>query len=165
MAMFGSCDTMRSRCAPFLELRAALDYAAEALTPGSEIHARITDLACDSVHRHELAGGAYALEMAYKTKGRPEGFFETHRKFIDVQVMVTGEELMEVVAAGGLVVAQTYDEARDLIKYTDTDTASVVRAQAGDVVVFWPEDAHMPSLMAREPGLVRKTVIKVPVRA
>ena len=76
-----------------------------------------------------------------------------------------GEELMEVAAASGLVVAQTYDEARDLIKYADTDAASVVRAQAGDVVVFWPEDAHMPSLMAREPGLVRKTVIKVPTPA
>jgi beta-galactosidase beta subunit len=35
--------------------------------------------------------------------------------------------------------------------------------QTGDAAVFWPEDAHMPSLAPKEPGLVRKAVIKVPM--
>jgi biofilm protein TabA len=165
MAVFGTCAAVRARCARFPEFRAALAYAGEALTPGSEIHARIADLASGSVHRHELGGGAYALEMAYETKRRPEGFFETHRKYIDVQVMVAGEELMEVAAAARLGVTQAYDEARDLTKYTDTDAASVLRVQAGDVAIFWPEDAHMPALVAKHSGLVRKTVIKVPASA
>jgi len=163
--MFGSCATVRAQCAPTPQLRVALDYAAEALTPGSASYARIAGLAGGSVHRHELGGGAYALEMAYQTRRRPDGCFETHRRFIDVQVVVMGEELIEVAAAARLSVTQAYDEARDLTKYADTAAASVLRAQAGDVAVFWPEDAHMPSLAAEQPELVRKTVIKVPVPA
>lgn len=156
---------VRGQCARLPEFHAALAYAEQALAPGSEIHSCIAGLASGSVHRHELAEGAYAMEMAYQTKRRPEGFFETHRKFIDVQVVVAGEELMEVAGAARLGVAQAYDEAKDMTKYADTDAASVLRARAGDVAIFWPEDAHMPALVARNPGLVRKTVIKVPVPA
>lgn len=156
---------VRAQCAPFPELRAALDYAAEALTPGSEINARIAALAGGTVNRTELGGGVYAIEMAYETKHRTEAFFETHRKYIDVQVVVAGEELMEVASATQLAVAQPYDESRDLTKYADTDAGSVLRVRAGDVAVFWPADAHMPSLAVKRPEAVRKTVVKVPAPA
>jgi len=141
----------------------AFAYATEALIPGSIAHRRITALAEGSTHRQELAGGAYAVEMAYQSKLRPEGFFETHRKYIDVQVIVAGEELMEVTAAAGLAVTQGYDEKKDFIKYADTGMASVLRMKSGDAAVFWPEDAHMPALAVQQPVLIRKTVIKVPV--
>jgi biofilm protein TabA len=41
--------------------------------------------------------------------------------------------------------------------------ASVLRMRAGDVAIFFPADGHMPSLHWRDGGLVRKTVVKVPV--
>lgn len=165
MALFGTLATVRSQCARLPEFHAAFVYAGQALTPGSAVHARITALAGGSTHRHELPGGAYAVEMAYQTKPRPEGFFETHRKYIDVQVIVAGDELMEVAAAAQLGVTQAYDEAKDVTKHADTDAASVLRVRTGDAAVFWPEDAHMPSLAVKKPGLVHKTVIKVLVPA
>jgi YhcH/YjgK/YiaL family protein len=165
MAFFGSLAAVRARCRRFSEFNSAFDYAEQALTPGSEVHSRITIMAGGSTHRHDLGGGAYAVEMAYQTKPRREGFFETHRKFIDVQVIVAGDELMEVTAAAELGISQAYDEAKDLTKYTDTSAASVLRMRTGDVAVFWPEDAHMPAVAAQEPALVRKTVVKVPVVA
>jgi biofilm protein TabA len=163
MSLFGTLDTVGSRCARLPEFRAAFAYAVEALTPGSPAHSRINALAVGTTHRHELAGGAYAVEMAYLTKSRLEGFFETHRKFIDVQVIVAGDELMEVADAAQLGVTQAYDEGKDLAKHADCSAASVLRMRSGDAAVFWPEDAHLPSLAVREPLLVRKTVIKVPV--
>jgi YhcH/YjgK/YiaL family protein len=165
MAFFGSLASVRARCARLPEFHAAFAYAEQALTPGSAVHSRITALAGGSTHRQELSGGAYAMEMAYQTKPRPEGFFETHRKYIDVQVMVAGDEVMAVAAAAQLGITQAYDETKDLTKHADTDTASVLRVRTGDVAVFWPEDAHMPALAAKRPALVRKTVVKVPVGA
>jgi biofilm protein TabA len=132
------------------------------LTPGSAAHSRIMGLPEESTHREELPGGAHVVEMAYRTKLRSEGFFETHRRFVDIQVIVAGDELMEVADAAGVGIAQAYDPVKDFTKHTDTARASVLRLQAGDVAVFWPEDAHMPSLAPEEPGLVRKAVIKVP---
>jgi YhcH/YjgK/YiaL family protein len=163
MAFFGTFAAVRERCAHLPEFQTAFAYAAQALTPGSPAHARITALACGATHRHELANGAYAVEMAYLTKPRPEGFFETHRRYIDLQVVVAGDELMEFAAAPRLGVNQPYDPAKDLTKHADTDTSSVLRVTAGDAAVFWPEDAHMPALAAQTPALVRKTVVKVPV--
>jgi YhcH/YjgK/YiaL family protein len=162
MALFGFLPAVRQQClGP--AFRAAFAYAEEALTPGSTAHARIMALTSGSTHRHELPCGEYAVEMAYQTKTRSEGFFETHRKFIDIQVIVAGEEAMEVEQADRLAVTLPYDEGKDLIKYGDSDSPSVLRTRTGDVAVFWPADAHMPSLAVGHPSLVRKTVVKVPV--
>jgi YhcH/YjgK/YiaL family protein len=163
MAFFGPLATVRARCARFPEFHAAFLFAGEALTPGSAVFARIMGLLDGSTHRVELPGDAYVVEMVYQTKPRPEGFFETHRRFIDVQVIVAGEELMEVTDAARLRVAKAYDAKKDFTKYASTAEASVLRMRTGDVAIFWPEDAHMPSLALKEPGLVRKAVVKVPV--
>lgn len=163
MAFFGPLATFCTRCAHLPEFKAALTYAEQASTPGSAVYARIVGLAEGTTQRHDLAEGAYAMEMAYRTKPRSGGFFETHRRYIDVQLVVAGEEAMEVTAAIGLGISSAYDEAKDFTKHSDTDAASVIRVRSGEVAVFWPEDAHMPSLLVREPALVRKTVIKVPV--
>ena len=163
MAFIGTLAAVRQRCAHLPEFQAAFAYAAQAVTPGSPAHARIAALAGGATHLHELGGGAYAMEMAYLTKPRAEGFFETHRQYVDVQVVVAGEELMELAAAPRLGVTQPYEAAKDLTKHADTKASSVLRMAAGDVAVFWPEDAHMPALAVGAPALVRKIVVKVPV--
>ncbi len=165
MALFGTLAAVRDQCGRLPEFRAALAYAAEALTPGSAAQGRILALAEGATHREELPDGAYAVEMAYRTKSRAEGFFETHRRYIDVQVLVAGEELMEVAPVSRLPMSQPYDAARDLIRHADYAGGSVLRLAAGEVAVFWPVDAHMPALAAARAALVRKTVVKVPMPA
>jgi biofilm protein TabA len=162
MALFGPFFQVKSQ-ASSARFEVALAYVEEALRVGSEAHARIGRVALGTTERIELAGGAFALEQAYLPKARPEGFFESHRRYIDVQVIVEGEELMEVEDIARLVVSAPYLPERDLIKYADTAVASVLRMRAGDVAIFYPEDGHMPSLHWRGTGLVRKTVVKVPV--
>ena len=163
MAVFGSFPAVHRQLRPDPRFSAAFAYVADALQPGSAAAARIGGLAVGVTERIELTGGAFALEQAYLPKARAEGFFESHRKFIDVQVVVAGEELMEVAEITRLMVATDYNPERDLLKYADVADASVLRMQAGEVAVFFPEDGHMPSLQWRGPGLVRKTVVKVPV--
>lgn len=165
MALIGTFAAVRRRCAHLPEFQTALAYVAEALTPGSFVRARIDALGEGSSHRQELPDGAHAVETAYRTKPRSEGFFESHRRYVDLQVVVSGTECMEVSGAAGLAVAQPYDEAKDLITYADTDEASRLRVREGEAVVFWPEDAHLPSMAVGTPGLVRKIVVKVPARS
>lgn len=163
MAIFGPASTVNSQLASDGRFAAALAYAAEATRKGSETHRRIGRVAVGVTERIELAGGAFALEQAYVPKARSEGFFESHRKYIDVQVIVEGEELMEVEDVSRLAISEDFTPERDLIKYADTPVASVLRMRTGDVAVFCPADGHMPSLHWRGTGLVRKTVVKVPV--
>ncbi|PTY01068.1 YhcH/YjgK/YiaL family protein [Opitutus sp. ER46] len=164
MALFGSVKTVRAQTSQTPAFATAWTYVEELLRPGSVAHNRLSRLAPGSSEKHELAHGVIAIEQAYETKPRPEGFFEAHRKFIDIQVLLAGDELMEVVDVAFAKEREAYQEARDLIVYEDVPTASRLRLRGGEAAVFFPPDVHMPSLRSgTAPVVVRKSVLKVPV--
>lgn len=164
MAILGTYREIR----PWLEkdprFAAAIRYVDELLWTGSEAAARIRGVASGDTNRVEREEGTFALEQAYPTRDRAVCFFESHRRFIDVQVVVEGAEVMEVEPVGRLTVTSPYDAEKDLIKYGDSASASRFVLRAGDAAVFLPEDGHMPTLgLAPTPANVRKSVVKVPV--
>lgn len=166
MAILGSLATIRAQAAPMKIFGATFLYLDELFQPGSAAGARLRAAEAGKTQRIDLAGGAFALEQVYQAKARADGFFESHRKYIDVQVVFEGGEVMELAEISRLPVKQAYDAERDVIIYGDYAGASVLRFGAGEAAIFFPVDGHMPAL---RPGaaanLVRKTVIKVPVPA
>lgn len=164
MAQFGPFSSLRA-LDPAEQFAVAFAYVDEALRAGSPVNDRILALATGVTERHDLGGGAFALEQAYLAKPRAEGFFEAHRTYIDVQVIVAGVEVMEVEEIARLEPTMAYDEARDLSKYSlVAPQAARLIMRAGDAALFFPSDGHMPSLqLDGAPRLVRKTVVKVPV--
>lgn len=162
MAVFGPLPAVRDQLAHDPRFTAAFDYVAEALNASSPVHQRIYGVAVGATDRVELAGGAFALEQAYLSKPRAEAFLESHRKYIDVQVVLAGEEIQEVVDIARMTVDVPYDAERDLIKYLDCRDTSLLSARGGLVAVYFPADGHI-SRAAGPAVLVRKTVVKVPV--
>lgn len=166
MAWFGAFSRWRIQVEGAAEFAPVVAYVAEVLTPGTEAHARLLARAAGETGRVELGGGCFALEQAGPTRARSAGGFESHRRHVDVQVVVTGVEGMEVAEVARLRVDRPYDAERDLIGYADPGRARTLEVRAGDVAVFYPEDGHRPSLrVPGEPEFVRKTVVKVPVLA
>lgn len=163
MALFGSLSTVRSQLAPSPAFGAAFAYVERALTPGSEEARRIAAVPEGKTERIELGEGVFALEQAYLTKPAEAGKWEAHERFIDVQVVVEGRELMGVIEAGRLTLTEDYRAERDLMFFAALAGGSTLRVAAGEAAVFFPADGHMPSLADGEPVLVRKTVVKVPV--
>lgn len=164
MAQFGPFASLRAQN-PDARFARAFAYVDAVLRAGSPEHARLAALAAGQNERVELGDGVFAMEQVYVPKLRSEGFFESHRKYIDVQVIVAGAEVMEVEDITRLAVTMDYDAERDLLKYaTLAPHAARLVQRAGDVALFWPADGHMPSLAVdpAAPGLVRKTVVKVP---
>ena len=141
----------------------ALDYLRHCLAKGTAEHARLGELAEGAAYRAELDNGVYAVESCYRTRTRVECFFESHRRYIDVQAMIEGEEIIEVADIGRLCAADDYRSEKDLVKYLDFDFASRLRLVPGDLAIFFPPDGHMPCLQIGASVLVRKTVVKVPV--
>ena len=165
MALIGSVATVRSQAAQNPGFAAAFAYIDDLMRPDSAARKRLDGLAAGEHKRIELEGGVFAMEQAYQTKTRAEGFFESHRKYIDVQVILAGEERMEVIDAARIAVREPYSADRDLILYNDVSDASELRLQTGEAAIFFPVDVHMPSLRLHAPAvLVRKTVVKVPVK-
>ena len=152
MAVFGPFSTVRAQLAHDPRFKAAFAYVAETLQPDSSAARRIGAIATGITARIDLTGGSFSLEQVYSPKARSEGFFESHRKYIDVQVVVAGEELMEVEAVARLVVMAPYDPERDLLKYADTATAAVLRLRPGDAAVFFPGGRPHAVVALARPG-------------
>jgi YhcH/YjgK/YiaL family protein len=165
MAVFGSLSTVRAQLAAAPAFRRAFDYVQLCLTPGTPEAARLAAVAVDATERIELGGGVFALEQAYVAKPPAQGRWEAHQDHIDVQVVVSGRELMGVIEVTRLAIAEDLRPAKDLMFYAPCAGGSTLKVGAGEVAVFYPADGHMPSLADGEPALVRKTVVKVPVAA
>ncbi len=166
MSLLGSLDAIRAQVPKTEGFAIALTYLDELFRPGSPVNLRMKGLALDDSAKMELADGVFVIEQAYPTRLRADGFFESHRKFIDVQAIFEGEELMEVADLARMTVKQPYNEKRDLVIYEDSTQASLLRVYTGQAAVFFPCDVHMPTLRLRTAAMnVRKSVVKIPVPA
>jgi len=163
MALFGSLATLRAQLAHADHFQATFDYLDECFRPGSAAYQRLRSIEVGKQERTELAGGAFALEQVYMSKLRPDAFFESHKKFIDVQVIFEGEEFIEVADVAKLTVKEDQTPTKDFISYQMTDNSSAVRLSAGEASVLFPVDGHMPAVSIKGSALVRKIVVKVPV--
>jgi YhcH/YjgK/YiaL family protein len=164
MALFGTIATVRAQAAARPGFEIAWVYAEELLRAGSPVQARVRAIAPGQRQRTELGAGVFVSEECYPTKARVDGFFESHRKYIDVQIVFEGAELMEVADIGTMKTRAEYDPARDLITYEDNPAAALLRVWPGQAAVFFPSDVHMPTLRVGEAAQVtRKCVIKIPV--
>jgi len=169
MAIFGSLQTVRAQTkGRNANYQVAFDYIVECTKPGTAAHKLINSLAAGESGRVELnggAGGAFALPQVYMTKApRETGFFESHLAYVDVQAIISGEEIIEVADIADLTITENLTPEKDLIKYAMHNKAALVRLHAGELAVLDPSDGHMPCIAVDgKPALVRKVVVKVPV--
>jgi biofilm protein TabA len=148
-----------------IRFRSAIGYLRRCMSAASEDASRINGMEPGQVFKMPLEDGSVAMEQAYLSKARMDCFFETHRLYIDVQCVLSGEETIDVLPAAGLEVVKPYRPEKDVVIYKDAGPGQRLRMGPGCIAVFFPEDGHMPGQRIDGPVLVRKTVIKVPVTA
>jgi YhcH/YjgK/YiaL family protein len=101
-----------------------------------------------------------AMPQRYDTRLASAGKWESHRRYIDIQYILQGEELMGWANKSRLTVTEPYDPARDVACHQGT--GSLIHGPADYFAIFYPEDAHMPCLAVNDrPSPVRKIVLKV----
>lgn len=162
MALFGSFTTLKQQ-ADQAKFATAFAYLQKALQPGSTEYNRLHGLPLNTFEKIVLDGENFALEQTYKSKQRNDCFFESHKRYIDVQCIVEGEEIIEVAESTSLMITMPYQDEMDLIKYYSTDRSSHILLKKGDIAIFYPEDAHMPCIQTDTSDTVIKTVVKVSV--
>lgn len=146
-------------------LNIVFDYFKQAIDENSEVHKRIFSLPVGSFEKVNITNDIFALEQVFNTKYREDCFIESHKKYIDFQLILSGNEQMEYVDIDKLEVDQSYDEQKDLITYKLLDNTSKFLLQDNDLAIFFPDDAHIGLPKYKESELVYKTVIKFPIKA
>ena len=105
----------------------------------------------------------FVLVQTYDTKLPEQVRYEAHKKYVDIQYIVEGKELMEVAPVSILEVDEPYSDEKDIAFYKPIEQAATVVLTSGGYVVFYPEDAHRPSLCAGKITTNKKLVGKVRV--
>lgn len=99
----------------------------------------------------------------YTTKLAHEGLLETHRTYIDIQVVVEGTEYVEVRDAKGLTVATAYVDDVEFQEVPPSPSHHVI-LNPGTALILFPEDSHRPGrAMGGEPTEVFKMVVKIKI--
>ena len=113
--------------------------------------------------RHPVDGDEIFINAAeYDTKPQENSIFEAHRKYVDIMLMLEGEERIGCKQVDKLSnITQPYDASGDaLIAAMEQEFASI-HMTPGDMVVFFPEDGHAPCMEWENTSHVKKLIAKV----
>lgn len=111
--------------------------------------------------KQELEGEHLFVSVAeYFGKQKPDVLYESHKKYIDIQYVVKGEEIMGLTTLDKVTIRDPYNEEKDIAFY-DFDGGDYLKATPEKFFLFFPEDVHRPSITSGDSVLVRKIVVKV----
>lgn len=117
--------------------------------------------------KHQLGNGVYVSLSTYESKLRKNAKYEAHVNYIDIQVILEGEEIIAVEPTPVMheyPCLQPYNPEKDVELYACNPAGIDYVLRAGDYRILRPEEAHMPGVCVGGPSRVRKAVIKIPVR-
>lgn len=120
-----------------------------------------TDFNKLSLGKHIIAGDdLFVIIMEYNSKDASECLMESHKKYIDIQYIVDGEELIGITTLNGHTPTVPYDEMKDAVFYNPQHD-SLVKLEKGQFAIFFPHDLHMPCIKSGKSSRVKKAVFKV----
>lgn len=114
-----------------------------------------------------LSAGKYPIDgdnvYAMITDGPEKEFentaWESHKKYIDIQYVITGKEKIGVESLSKTTVSKPYDETKDYANYTAEGKFYI--ATPDEFFLFFPTDVHRPNIKVEGFDTAKKLVIKV----
>ncbi len=119
------------------------------------------DIDVGKINKVEINGDeVYSVNQVYETKEHSLGKLEGHRKYIDLQFVFEGSEIIKLVPLDDVNPNTDYIEEND-IQFFDSDKTSIIEMKSGMLGIFYPEDIHAPGLKSGSSNIVKKAVVKV----
>lgn len=114
-----------------------------------------------------MSPGKYAIDgddvFAMITEGATKDFdkvnWESHRNYIDLHYVISGEEKIGVCDVQKAIVTMPYDEKKDIANYKAD--GKIYLATPGTFFIFFPENAHRPGITTGRNKVDKKLVIKI----
>ena len=135
---------------PFLEeqVKECFEYAKE------------HNLASFEKGSHEIDGERLFVNIVeYTTTAAKERFWEAHRKYLDVHVMLHGTEQIDLNFIQNMDVKE-FVEKDDFLPM-DGEKNSSVGLRDGDFLICYPSDGHRTAVAVEEPEKIKKAIFKV----
>lgn len=116
---------------------------------------------------HQVASRVRAGIQEYITAPAELKKWESHRRNIDLQIVLSGSETVGWSPVSELISKVAYDEGTDAEFYyapaATESPAATFRLAEGYFAIFFPEDGHQPGVQDHTPAAVRKLVFKLAI--
>lgn len=103
----------------------------------------------------------FAMINKYETKDINSCLLEAHEKYIDIQYIISGTELVGYVPLEGQTPTKPYNEDKDVVFYNEE--VSLFKLEEKMFAIFFPTDLHMPCIKEHAGQWVTKVVVKIKV--
>ncbi len=126
MALFGTLETLKSQVCDS-KFQKAFTYIEKLQDKNSDEYKTLVNTKVGECNKIVLNENCFVLEQAYITKNTEDCLFESHKKYIDIQYMFEGDEIMEVENVSNLLVETPYKEDLDYAKYFKCKNSSILK--------------------------------------
>ena len=99
----------------------------------------------------------YVTRFTYDTLPLEDTFFEAHKRYLDIHLMMEREERVDIASPQGLTL---FEHQGDFYAYQGEAEQSLV-LRPGSFLVVFPEDAHRIKIQVNGPETVSKVVFKL----
>lgn len=149
--VFGNIKDLKDYTCPEEGIRKAFDYAAS------------HNLLAYEKGRHNIDGDElYVNIVEYTTTIPEERFWEAHREYLDLHLMLCGPEQIDVNFIDNLD-QKEYVPADDFLPLFGKPNSHVV-LNAGDFLLCYPTDAHRTAVAVNGPANIKKAIFKIKIR-
>lgn len=111
--------------------------------------------------KYEVNPSFYYSVQRYNTKNASECKFESHNKYVDIQLMINGAEIMDIADISRCSLKTEYDEEKDIMFWNEPTIYSRCTLQARDYIILFPEHIHRGAVQLERTSSVVKIVGKV----
>ena len=119
---------------------------------------------------HSLAAGKYPLQgdsvffsvVEGHTRLLAEQRPEFHRQYIDIHIVLSGEEVVGAGVAGlPLELSEPFNDAYDLGFCQHIASETLIHLQPEELAIIFPLELHRPMCSLTSPAVLRKIVVKI----
>ena len=112
--------------------------------------------------RYELQGDNIFMNvMTFNTQSPVEKKAELHEQYIDIQLLLNGEERILFGMAGTARQCEAFHHEDDYQLCSAIENEQAIILKPGMFAVFMPGEPHKPGCVVGEPGEIKKVVVKI----
>lgn len=111
--------------------------------------------------KHIVNDNFFYNVIEYDTTDDADKLFESHRKYVDIQMLLAGEEIMQVVDIDRLRETVAYNPIKDCTLYKPSLNSASIVLRPNSVMVLYPKDGHRSMAYSGVASHVLKVVGKI----
>lgn len=111
--------------------------------------------------RYEIKGqDVFAIIQTQTTAAPKQKKAESHFKYIDIQYLISGEEMQGFAPLTDNMEREEHPE-RDIMYYQNVPAENFVRLKPGDFAVYFTNDVHRPNCTSGIDMEIKKAIVKI----